>query len=36
MEASMDEQTALPILGWSIGAIIALVFVLNAVALAAM
>jgi hypothetical protein len=30
----MDERTTLWVLGWSIGAVIAVVFVLNAVALA--
>jgi hypothetical protein len=35
MEASMDERTTLRVLAWSIGAVIAVIFVLNAVALAA-
>jgi hypothetical protein len=30
----MDERTTLRVLGWSIGTVIALIFVLNAVALA--
>jgi hypothetical protein len=33
-EATMDERTTLRVLGWSIGAVIALIFLLNAFALA--